>query len=63
MQILDPPELVGKIFPNIRKRAILGFVVGVVLCIVFIFMKDWYGRNKVFLKLNNFKKNVKNIDI
>ena len=63
MQILDPPELVGKIFPNIRKRGILGFVVGVVLCIVFIFTKDWYGRNKVFLKLNNFKKNVKNIDI
>lgn len=53
MQILDPPELIGKVFPNIRKRAILGFFVGVVLCVVLIFTKDWYMRNKAFLKLIN----------
>ena len=63
MQILDPPELVGKVFPNIRKRAILGFLVGVIMCLGFIFFKDWYKKNKIFLKLVNFKKNVKNIDM
>jgi uncharacterized protein involved in exopolysaccharide biosynthesis len=63
MQILDPPELVGKVFPNIRKRAILGFLVGVIMCLGFIFFKDWYKKNKIFLKLVNFKKYVKNIDM
>ena len=33
MQILDPPELVGKVFPNIRKRAILGFFTGLVFAL------------------------------
>tara|TARA_B100000886_G_C20426556_1_gene494391 strand:+ start:6635 stop:7840 length:1206 start_codon:yes stop_codon:yes gene_type:complete len=56
MQILDPPELIGKVFPNIRKRAILGFFVGAVLCVILIFTKDWYIRNKAFLKLINLKK-------
>ena len=48
MQILDPPELIGKVFPNIRKRAILGYFVGLVFGMTLIFIRDWYKRNKFF---------------
>ena len=48
MQILDLPELIGKVFPNTRKRAMLGYFVGLVLCVALIFIKDWYKRNKFF---------------
>ncbi len=55
MQILDPPELIGKVFPNVRKRAILGLLIGLLLSTLLIFLKDWYSRNKAYLIINAFK--------
>jgi uncharacterized protein involved in exopolysaccharide biosynthesis len=55
MQILDPPELIGKVFPNVRKRGMLGFLVGTILSMLVILAKDWYSRNKAYLAFKNIK--------